>query len=424
MTVIKHNDSSAFYHRICIVVIWLIVFYSSIIQYKFIEIPHGMLLLGSALLFFFYLANIGKPFVYRESITEENIYMLWFMAYMLATGLLFSPDRSNHISQWMTCLEYLFVQIVIAFIIQKTGTDTFHILLLIEALVLACIFVIDPVEYAASGRYSIAPDVNPNGLGLGFAAGIWAVLYRQHKTKQPLIITGALVALFGYCILMTGSRKSLLGTGLILILWLLFCFLPSLKEKGEGRGIVAFFIMLIIILFIGYEFVNLYANTTISSRMDDLFFEVSKGERSNMYRDGYDLIKQNPLFGIGFQGFQYYYGSYSHSTLVEIPVSGGIIGALLYFYIYFYSLKKIIYLHNKTKREKCYNAENIRIKMVLILWIAMVFNTICIIHPYQFDSCILFGIIFGETASVKKTLNMKQKTQETRKVGSRYLKYE
>ena len=118
MTTIKQIDSSAFYRRMCIVMIWLIVFYSSIIQNKIIAIPHGMLLLGCGLLILFYLANSNRPFKYRESMTEENIYMLWFMAYILVAGLLFSPDRSSHISHWITCLEYLFIQIVIATIIQ------------------------------------------------------------------------------------------------------------------------------------------------------------------------------------------------------------------------------------------------------------------------------------------------------------------
>ncbi len=424
MTTIKQIDSSAFYRRICIVMIWLIVFYSSIIQNKIIAIPHGMLLLGFGLLILFYLANSNRPFKYKESMTEENIYMLWFMAYILVAGLLFSPDRSSHISHWITCLEYLFIQIVIATIIQSSGTNTFHTLLLTEAIILAVVFVIDPVEYESSGRYSISTDVNPNGLGLGFAAGIWAALYRQQKTKLPIIVTGGLIALFGYCIVLTGSRKSFLGASLIIVLWLFSCFLPSLKKRDTGKKIITYFIMSVFIIVIGYEFVKLYANTTISTRMDDLFFEVSEGNRSNMYREGYDLIKENPIFGIGFQGFQYYYGCYSHSTLVEIPVSGGIIGFVLYFYIYFISLKKILFLKRNTKDDKSLSIEHTRIKMVLVLWIAMVFNTICIIHPYQFDSCILFGIIFGETAYIEKEYGIKQKRQETCKIGSRYLKYE
>ena len=424
ITTIKKNNSNTttVYRNICIVMIWFITIYSSIIQYVFIQIPYGMLIMGVGVLLFYIMANSTKSFAFRDDMTEEDIHMLLFMAYIFVVGFLFAPNRNNHISQWVTCLEYLFVEIVIASIIKTSGKDTFHTLLFVISIALALILLRNPVEYQNTGRYSISNDVNPNGLGMALVAGIWAVLYRQSNKKQPLVFTGIIVALLGYCILLTGSRKSLIGAGLTIIMWLFLCFLPDLKGKSIWKGTITFFVMLIIIFIIVREFLSAYTNTTIATRMDKLFYEVSEGQRSDMYQFGFELIKRNPLFGIGFKGFQYYYGLYSHATLVEVPVSGGIIGAILYFYIYFVSLKKILYSCKQTKRIKDLYPEHKRIKMILVLWIMMAFYTICVIHPYQFESGIYFGIIFGETAYLESRIAKKDKITEIKKNRSKYIR--
>ncbi len=425
ITTIKKNNSNrtTVYRNICIVMIWFITLYSTIIQYVFIQIPNGMLIFGTGILLFYIMSNSAKSFAIREDLTEEDIYMLLFMAYIFVVGFFFAPSRGNHISQWITCLEYLFVEIVIASTIKASGKDIFHTLLLVVAIALALILLRNPVEYKNTGRYSISNDVNPNSLGLALVAGIWAVLYRQSNKKQPLVFTGIIVALLGYCILLTGSRKSLIGAGLTIVLWLIFCFLPDLKGNSVWRGTITLFVMLILIFIIVREFISAYSNTTIATRMDNLFYEASEGQRSNMYQYGFELIRRNPLFGIGFQGFKYYYGLYSHATLIEVPVSGGIIGTVLYFSIYFLSLKNIRSVYKKTKGIKDFYPEHRRIKMILVLWLVMAFYTICIIHPYQFDSGIYFGIIFGETAYLERRIAKNDKPTEIKQNRSKYIRY-
>ena len=406
MTVINNNETDIFFRNVCIVMIWCIAVYSSIIQNIYFKIQNGMLIFGSVILVSYILANRGMV-DFSEFLTDENRYMLYFMVYILLVGFIFSPYKNNHISQWIRCMEYLFIQIVIASTIKRSGTNTIHSLLLVESMVLAIAFLRSPVDYLNSGRYSISNDVNPNGLGMGFAAGIWAVLYRQQKSKLPIVLIVAIIALFGYCILLTGSRKSLIAAGLTIVLWFFFCFLPSLKGRGFILGMATFLVFLFLTIIIGREFLSLYADSKIAARMENLLYEVSEGGRSNMYREGYELLKTNPLFGIGFQGFAYYFGGYSHATLVEVPVSGGIIGAIIYFSMYYISFKRQVQVYRKTKGVQEMSSEHKRIKMVLILFVMVVFYTTCIIHPYQFDSYILFGIIFGETAYLESRLNEK-----------------
>lgn len=423
MTVIGNNDTNRFYRNACIVMIWCMAVYSLIIQQKYFAIPNVMLIFGGLIAVTYALANSGR-ITLRKMITKENELMVYFMAYMLIIGCLFSPRRSDHLSQWLTCLEYLFLQIIISSIIKESGTNVFNTLLLVIAVVLAGIFIREPVNFLNTGRYSISNEYDPNGLGMAFAAGIWSSLNQYEKKKLPLIFTGLLIALFGYCILMTGSRKSLVAASLVIVLWVPFSFIPSLKGRGLLSGIISLLCLLILGIVIAREFISLYTDSTIAARMDNLLAETQEGNRSNMYRQGFELLKTNPLFGVGFQGFKYYFGSYSHSTIVEVPVSGGIIGAILYFSAYVASTKKMLTIYVKTNHMPELINEHIRVKMILLLWVALLFYSVCIIHPYQFDSAVMFAIIFGETAYLENRLISGQKVSEKKTGRSKYIRYE
>ena len=424
MTVIEDNNQRNLFHNICIVMIWNMTLYSSIIQYKYIQIPYGMLIIGGAILISFTLSYSGKLFSFRDVLTEENICILAFMTHTLLTVLMFSPDINGHVSQWITCMEYLFLQIVISSLIQNSGTNTFHTMLLVIGIILAIIFLRAPVDYIGIGRYSISKEVNPNGLGMGFAAAIWAILYRQQRSKLGLLFTCILAALFLYCILLTGSRKSFVAASMIIALWILFCFIPELKSKGFYLGVSIFIFAFFIVYILSQELLRIYEGSVIQTRMGNIAYEVSEGNRSIMYREGYELLKTNPLFGIGFQGFSFYFGNYSHATLIEIPVSGGIIGASFFFSAYYISLRKQIRILKKAKSNQEYSIEQRRITMILILSVVMLFYTTCIIHPYQFDSSILFGLIYGETAYLEKRVLTKPETVAFKKSRSKYIKYE
>ena len=442
MKTIKKKKPVLFYHNACITMIWLAVFYSSVIQYVTREIPNGMLILGVAILLFYYLYKSDKPFRFREELTEESIWMILFMAYMFSIGTLFSISRASHLSQAVNTLQYLFVMVIMASLIKENGTESFHILLLVKALVLAVILILRPVYYEAD-RYSISKELNPNGLGMAYATGIWAACYMQQKKKFSLVLVAAIIALLGFCIFRTGSRKSLIAAGLTIALWLIFCFLPSIKDKSGLSSIFSLLAMIVLAAVIWRASTGLYSESTISNRMDQLLYETTEGNRSQMYRAGLEMLKSNPLFGIGFGGFALLYGLYSHATVIEIPVSCGIAGALIYFYTYFISIRKTYRIYRRTKGIKEYKKENLQIKMIFVLWAAILFYCTCIIHPYQFDSFIMFGVIFGETSYIERKL-LSESTQHSpetfrskyirpssaamlsngKMIGSKYIKHE
>ena len=408
MSLIKDDGFSEYCKRICVVTIWATVFYSTVIQQKFFHIPKGMLLLGAAILFFYILSLSNSIVSLQRIVTDESFFMIIYMLYMVPIGCITSSNIGDHISQCIRSMEYMLIMIIISSLIIETNTESFHSLLLIEALVLALVFLARPVHYAA-GRYSLSSEMNPNAIGMAFTSGIWSALYHEQKKKISLVFAFMCVLLFGYSIMLTGSRKALIATALIIVLWIIFCFIPDLNNKNIIQESITIIFIIVTILAIGHFFPNIYADSIISERMGNLLQEISEGNRINMYKDGWTLFKSNPILGIGFQGFKNEYGFYSHATLVEIPVSSGTIGTFLYFIPYYLSIKKCLGVLLVTKQNKNLYSENNTIKHLLILWIVMLFYCTSIIHHYQFESFIIFGIIFGQSTYLEKTIYEKNK---------------
>ena len=219
-----------------------------------------------------------------------------------------------------------------------------------------------------------------------------------------MLVALVITILLDYGIFMTGSRKALIASAIITILWYSFCCLPQLfRKKSQWRMLI---LIVSVLLFVGaiFVFLRIYSGSDMASRMDDLERETTTGSRSSMYKFGWTLFLRQPLFGLGFQGFKYYHGLYSHATLVEVPVSGGICGIILYFASYFFSIKKCLLVYSYCKKNEELSEELAQIKMLIVLWAAMLFYCTCIIHPYQFDSYILFGIIFGQSSYLQKNM--------------------
>lgn len=421
MNLKEKSDNNELYKKICIVTIWMTAFYSSVIQHKLFQIPKGMLLMGILILFFYILAFGNSIFSLYSIVPSECFGMIVFMIYMIPIGCITSSNMNSHISQCIRSMEYMIIMIIISSLIMDTGTESIHTLLLLEAIVLAIVFLIKPVYYAG-GRYSISLEMNPNGLGMAFTSGIWSVLYHEKKKKVPLIFAFICILFLGYSILLTGSRKALIAAVLIIVFWVIFCFIPDLNNENIIQELLTIVFFAIAIIIIAHYFPDVYSNSVISERMGNLLHELSEGKRANMYKEGWELLKSNPLLGIGFQGFKNEYGVYSHATLVEIPVSGGIIGTILYFIPYCISIKKCLDLFLVTKRDNNLWSQNNIIKHLLILWIVMLFYCTSIIHHYQFESFIIFGIIFGQSTYLEKSIHEENNLLKTSKTRWKYIK--
>ena len=156
--------------------------------------------------------------------------------------------------------------------------------------------------------------------------------------KLTLISLGLLY----FCV--CGLSKSFV----ILLLILLGLCVPKLLELSKGGLKFALFVALIMILvflivkYTSYDFLSLFSKT-ISRFMEAQNINELTTNRFDIITNGLNLILSNPVYfllGIGVQAYaKRLYGSYLHSFPVEIFVTLGMVGLVL-FVILFMSLYK------------------------------------------------------------------------------------
>lgn len=192
---------------------------------------------------------------------------------------------------------------------------------------------------------------------------------------------------------MTGSRKGLVGALICVILWVIFCYIPTVKKGDYFRKLCRFLLVLAALVAVVVMLLPHYQGSKLQFRMQNLFHEVTEGTRANMYRNGIELFMSSLLFGYGFTGFEYFFNSYSHATLVEVPVSGGIFGSIMYISAFVMIALKLLSLRKKYKGALIDNKNSIRVRMSIVMFGLMLFYATCIIHPYQMSSNVSIGII-------------------------------
>ena len=186
---------------------------------------------------------------------------------------------------------------------------------------------------------------NPNKIAMGllmfFAVFFFERLFEQKSNLFDL----ASSLLF---IILTGSKKGILGI-IVIIAVLSVC---KFKWKVYKYFAPCLVVILVYILIMN----NDYLYSIMGRRIDAFFSDVQDTDkvtgstvtRMSMYRDGLKFFMQSPIWGHGYNFFTdgTLYGTYSHSTYMELLVSFGLIGAGMFYSIYVWSLNMIIKVKN------------------------------------------------------------------------------
>ena len=131
-----------------------------------------------------------------------------------------------------------------------------------------------------------------------------------------------------------------------------------------------------------------YRNTASFQRMQSLYEGGSTFTREAMYRRGWELFEQNPLFGVGYNQFRVVsgFGTYSHSTYAEILSSGGIMGAFIYFVPIIAACFSLL---KKTFKRRSYI-----FGVLLALYCVEIFLGAVNIFMYDFEHILIWAILF------------------------------
>jgi O-antigen ligase len=178
---------------------------------------------------------------------------------------------------------------------------------------------------------------NPNYFGYVLLLATAALLYfwgMAASTKTRGIVMAIFVPI-ALGIIASGSRKAFVGLVMLVMLWFWMCYGKEILKKPSSV------ILLLLILGTVFFLTNYTLNKTfmgvrfkrdLVERQDRL----NENIRVRLYQEGLEIIRKNPVFGIGLGNFQVMssFETESHSDYIEVAASTGIIGFLLYFSIY------------------------------------------------------------------------------------------
>jgi O-antigen ligase len=376
-----------------------IIWYTDMIQQRFLEINNMLLILGAALVAVVVFDMHKYPGVLRR-IPKAAWLMTAYVVITFFTGFFVTPNISTHITHGMTVLELTVVMLCICYYAVTRCSIMFLVKnYFLLYLVMAIIFLFSPqiaLDKNDVVRYSFSAGTNPNAFSMMLTMGIWATLYLVSVKKIPLIAGFATVTVFLYANLLTGSRKGLIAAAMCLVMWIVFCFFPMGTRDYRRK----FFKLLGIVLLVGiviYFILPYYLSSTTAARMNS-FIASGSESRERLYREGLDFIRRYPWFGLGYFGYGYFVGTYSHATITEIPVTSGILIACLYFFSYISIIYHLIRCVVRDDRTSLYRS--VANRMSFVLMVMMIFYMFMVIHIYQMPSFICFGIIMSSYALI------------------------
>lgn len=230
---------------------------------------------------------------------------------------------------------------------------------------------------------------NENTYGLVFAnAAIVAMYYCLFKNKKShWFLTGLMI----FFALSSGSKKAvfllLMGVGFFILV-----------KYGIRKFFKALFYSLIFMI-MGWFLINLPIFSRILKRLE-LYLSVSGNASDNLRADliryGVELFTESPLLGYGLGNYHLFHwsGLYSHNNYIEVLVSLGIIGFILYYTIFIKSLIGLIL--NRRHLKPIQFLLMFSIVSSLILGYGMV-------QFYGKSIWILMGVILAEIENIRKT---------------------
>jgi len=276
---------------------------------------------------------------------ETKLYLIFYAAMFI--GIPFAVYRPGAFDQ--VVMNY---PVNIAFfLLFLVHVDSVAKLKRVAAIIVVSVFLYNVFGFVSgqsvSGRYVTGGKMfDPNDIAfvevslLGFA--LWVLVGRFGFVMKAMalatVVSGVLLTLF------TASRGGLLGLMTFLLLFL--CLRVSTVSK-------AFKTAMVVVLMVGavwnVDKINVERYQTLGSLEDD--YNLAEGGRVDIWKRGMREFRENPLLGVGVNGFapavgwqRAYEGVYgkwqtAHSVYVQVLVETGIVGGTAFLLLIITSLR-------------------------------------------------------------------------------------
>lgn len=320
-------------------VINLIVLFAIFVSLPFFTYRDGYSTIPIYIAVVFAITVVVYMFVIKN--LRVTSWMLVYLVYMVY-GSILTALLTQDWSTFKTFLSVSLMSLLIFEFLALSGFTKFGCYLYCFAgVIFSAALLIDSLD-TLPGRIGETFG-NINSVAFYLVTVVTACLVAQRVTKNRwgyLFLLPSIGA--SILVMFTGSRFGIIAIGLLYVVYL---FLVCSRRWYIALGICTGLVILSLIFF--FALPGLTINVRIKEMFDTLLgkgnYDGSTATRINMYKDGLNLFAKNAIFGYGMGGFcaNTSYLTYSHSTIIELLCSFGLIGTSLFFLTGYLALKDV-----------------------------------------------------------------------------------
>jgi len=269
----------------------------------------------------------------------------WFLTYLLlavwgAVGAAagWAVDRTQAMDMVQTLvINFVFLLCLYQYFVQRGSlAPCFNAYLIASALTMALVVVISGpsiIHY----RFGQLAGVNPNLLASFLLIACAGALHLLFEKKEKWFVYAPLTLLFFAGVLLTGSRKGLLGLAIVMVLYVLWS-----DRKHIVRNLIVLFLLgaagCAALFFVPklYEVIGerlIWTVKSVLGLVGEEGMEWSMMERTEMADAAKALFLARPLTGWGLDCYRFAseMGTYAHNNYLELLADGGLPALLLYY---------------------------------------------------------------------------------------------
>lgn len=389
--------------KISMFILCALIFYTEFYQISVKSVEGFLVIIGLVLVSVFFLYIITTKTYLKELFPSEIILLIAFFVWTFVSGVFVTPNTYLFFDLETFVGEATIICIIIMLLVKRSPANASSIMLILILTAIANVLnlFVNGIQTISNYQRITLGSINANDIANSFNISLVATMYylnRVSKSKKIFLVLLSVLLLFG--IVLTGSRKSIIGFYMLLIMYVFVYYIVGTKTKKVSaiRAVLVLMITGMVVIASANYILN---NTVVGIRL----FEEENIKRTMYYQNAFAIFLDNPITGIGINGFRYFNGVYSHSTYAELLSCTGIIGTLLYTAIYIVMYKKLTFIIKNTHDPKV----EIDAKLFKIAIILLAFIGITMVHVYKMYSYVLIGCISGFIAQNNMDINYADK---------------
>ena len=369
-----------------------------------------MYFISKMIILMFLITTFAFMFFQKKIILKKNI--VWVFSFMALEliSVVWSYDKGIAIGQLQTQIQLFLLFLAVYFYVDKTqDVESFYKATYFSGYTLALYSI---YVYGVNGFLKLLIEgnrmggeiANENTFGMVFALSFITAFYFMLRGSDKSLILSKLhvvsMGVFGFFAFSSGSKKAFL---------IIIFGVVGISVTFYGiRKIWKVFLILMVAAFILVNIMQLDMFSTINERLTSFLsgdLNVSDQIRATYMETGLKLIWDKPLFGYGLRNFGSVtgFGTYSHNNYIELGVSLGITGVIIYYIPIITSFIKLLKLALEKNKET--------ILLLLFVSVNIIFGY-GMVQYYEKDTWILIAVTMGTLNSKYNNKNVRRSIDE------------